>query len=381
MATYGWRQAVPVKRALFDEGHRFGFFQAVRLLESLYPERTAPGEGMEPEREVVRFKSRVGLDFPASEIDTIRESANGEPAEMSVSVLGLAGALGPLPASVTETLLDRSAHRDHALGDFLDLFNHRLLSLFYRARKKHRPACDQKSPDQGRVARCLFALVGLGTPALRDRLAAADRSLLPYAGLLMPHPRSMVGLERLLADYLGVPVEVVPFRGRWLEIEEEDRTRLGRTGPFGGGSNNRLGEGAVLGGRFWDQSAAFEIRLGPLGLAQLLDLLPVGRGYAVMTDLARFYVDDQYEVDVRLACRGDEVPELRLGGAGDVRLGWSARLDRPGTGASEPRLGSAGGARLGWTTWLRGTGRTEEESSMEKTAESVVLREASWART
>lgn len=366
MATYGWRKAVAVKRALFDEGHGFGFFQAVRLLEAIYPDRVPPGEGLEPEREVVRFKSRVGLDFPASEVDRVREPRRDEPAEMEVSILGLAGVQGPLPATVTQTVIERSFHKDHAFRDFLDLFNHRLLSLLYRARKKHRPALDRRSPDEGRVARCLFALIGLGEPGLRGRTAAPDRMLLSYVGLLLPHPRSMVGLERMLQDALGVPVAVVPFRGRWLELEPEDRTRLGRPGR---GTNHALGVDAVLGSRTWDQAAAFEVRLGPLAAAELLDLLPVGRGYRMLRALARFYVDDRYDVDVRLSCRPGEVPELRLGRAGDTRLGWSLRLDREGGGGAHPRLGHAGGARLGWTTWLGGAGAGEPAS--------VLLREAS----
>ncbi|HEX6200815.1 MAG TPA: type VI secretion system baseplate subunit TssG [Thermoanaerobaculia bacterium] len=368
-----------MKRALFDEGHRFGFFQAVRLLEAIYPDRTGPAEGMEPEREVVRFRTRVGFDFPASEVDEVRPGRDGEPVEMTVSVLGLAGVQGPLPPPFVEELLSHSTRGDDALRDFLDLFNHRLLSLYYRARKKHRPACSHQPPDEGRVARCLLALIGLGTPALRDRGAVPDRSLIRYAGLLTPHPRSMVGLERMLADHFGVPVEIVPFRGRWLDIEEEDRTRIGRSDPTwrptrlapragGGGNNNRLGQGAVLGSRFWDQTAAFEIRMGPLGIQQLLDFLPVGGAHRALLDLARFYVDDQYEIDVRLSCRADEVPELRLGGAGDVRLGWSARLGGERV-PSVPRLGHTGGARLGWTTWL---GKPEPASP---TAPSVLLRE------
>lgn len=381
LATYGWRKTVPVKRALLEEGHRFGFFQAVRLLEAIYPERTGPAEGMEPEREVVRFRSRIGFDFPASEVDEVRAGKEGEPVEMTVSVLGLAGIQGPLPPPFVEELLHRSTRGDDALRDFLDLFNHRLLSLYYRARKKHRPACAHEPPDEGRVARCLLALIGLGTPALRDRGAVPDRSLIRYAGLLTPHPRSMVGLERMLADHFGVPVEIVPFRGRWLDIEEEDRTRIGGAGPTrlaprgtGRGNNNRLGQGAVLGSRFWDQTAAFEIRLGPLGIQELLDFLPVGGAHRALLDLARFYVDDQYEIDVRLSCRTDEVPELVLGGAGDVRLGWSARLDGERV-PSVPRLGHTGGARLGWTTWL---GKPEPiHPTAQATAPSVLLREAS----
>ena len=44
MASYGWRQSRSVAEGLWEEGHRFSFLQAVRLLESLYPERTAPAK-------------------------------------------------------------------------------------------------------------------------------------------------------------------------------------------------------------------------------------------------------------------------------------------------------------------------------------------------
>lgn len=363
MATYGWRQTAPVRRALFDEGHRFGFFQAVRLLETLYPDRVPPGEGIEPEREVVRFSSRVGLDFPAAEVDEIREPEGDGPARMSVNVMGLAGVLGPLPASVTELVLDRLAHRDTALRDFLDLFNHRLLSLLYRGRKKYRPALDRRSPDAGRVARCLFAFLGLGIPPLRDRLTVPDRSLLPFAGLFMASSRSMRGLELLLRETFGVEAEVVPFRGRWIHLEEEDWTRLGAGGA---GRNQALGGGAVLGRRVWDQGTGFEVRLGPLSAAQLFDFLPTGEGHRAVSGLVRFYVDDRLEPRLRLVCRPGVMPELRLGGAGDSRLGWSLRL----TGAAEegvaptPRLAAAGGARLGWTSWLGTPGAGGDEVSV-----------------
>ncbi|HEV7923260.1 MAG TPA: type VI secretion system baseplate subunit TssG, partial [Thermoanaerobaculia bacterium] len=64
MATYGWRQDRAVADGLFEEGHRFTFLQAVRLLEELFPDRTPPAEGVDPRRELVRFRHRVRLDYP-----------------------------------------------------------------------------------------------------------------------------------------------------------------------------------------------------------------------------------------------------------------------------------------------------------------------------
>ena len=90
---------------------------------------------------------------------------------MTVNIMSLAGVLVPLPAWVSERDIERSTRGDGALADFLDLFNHRLLSLLYRAQKKYRPALDSRPPDRGRVANVLYSLIGLGTPhPVRDRI-------------------------------------------------------------------------------------------------------------------------------------------------------------------------------------------------------------------
>ena len=348
MATYGWRKSRSVAEGLREEGHRFSFFQAVRLLEAMQPDRHAVGESMEPAREAVRFSSRVRLDFPATEVDQVELPPNSRsPAKLRANVMGIAGVLGPLPPPFTELVLERNSAKDHALADFLDLFNHRLLSIFYRARKKFRPSLTRRPPDQGPVARTLFSLIGLGTSGLRERIRVPDRSLLPFTGLLAGRTRSMVGLERVVQGHFGIPATVMPFQGAWLEIDSTERTRIGRRG-----ANHQLGESVVLGSRVWDQSAGFELRLSHLGQRQLVDLLPTGAGYKTLCSLVRFYVGEELDFRLRLSVNPEDVPELRLGQAGDGLLGWSARLT--GEGGNQPRLGSAGGGRLGWTTWLGG---------------------------
>ncbi|MEK7855705.1 MAG: type VI secretion system baseplate subunit TssG, partial [Acidobacteriota bacterium] len=71
----------PLNQVLADEPYRFEFFQAVRLLEKVYPEKRAVGRNAMPHEEVVRFRSRISLDFPASEIHEIREIFNEQTEE------------------------------------------------------------------------------------------------------------------------------------------------------------------------------------------------------------------------------------------------------------------------------------------------------------
>src|ERR1041384_5523440 len=120
MAPFGWKTNRSVEEWLYAEPYRFDFFQAVRILELLHPDAVSAGQGSEPEKEAVRFRSRVGLDFPASEVQEISRPARpGEPSGMTINFLGVAGAFGPLTHSDTELLMERIRAKDYTMRDFL----------------------------------------------------------------------------------------------------------------------------------------------------------------------------------------------------------------------------------------------------------------------
>jgi type VI secretion system protein ImpH len=319
----------PLEEILFEEGYRFDFFQAVRVLERLYPNRQPVGRDANPAREVVRFRSHVSLNFPPSAIYEIVPAEDGSgPAQMTVAFMGLTGLLGVLPRHYTELLLERARHKDQALRDFLDLFNHRLISLFYRAWEKYRfPVAYERAVSAGqgddRFSLYLFDLLGMGTKGLRGRLEVADEALLFYAGLLAQHPRSASALEGLLTDYFGVPVRVGQFIGQWLPLSEASRSRLGPRE-----ANNALGISAVAGSNVWDQQAKFRLRLGPLTFAEFCRFLPPGGAFRPLVGLAHFYAGEECDFDVQLVLKAAEVPACRLGETGNhaPRLGWSTWL-------------------------------------------------------
>src|SRR5688500_10313825 len=74
----------------------FDFFQAVRTLERLRPDRSSPGHFADPNQEVVRFTVNPSISFPPSEIHTLDMPDDG-PARMSVNFFGLTGPQGVLP--------------------------------------------------------------------------------------------------------------------------------------------------------------------------------------------------------------------------------------------------------------------------------------------
>jgi type VI secretion system protein ImpH len=335
MATHGWGKDSPVIDWLGDEGYAFDFYQAVRLLEIAYPQKRGVGETSDPEHEVVRFHSAVSLAFPASDIEQVQlPERSEEQAEVIVNFLGLAGSSGPLPLAYTELLIERLWHKDTALRDFLDIFNHRLVSLMYRTRKIHRIGLDVRSPERSAFARFLFSIIGLGTPGLRGRLDVKDRALLHYAGILSHQPRSMSGLEIFLGDHFGVPVHGHQLRGRWLHLADDQLTRIGLDGR-----NQRLGESVVLGSRFWEQNGKFDLHLGPMSYDRFLEFLPSGPAFTSLCTLTRFYAGEELEFSFVLRLEPEAVPQLTLSRSEGSRLGWTSWLKSGKSSGGEFQIG------------------------------------------
>lgn len=314
MATDGRRTAPAVEDELFEEGYRFDFFQAVRLL------------ALRRSGTPVRFRASVDMGFPPADVVRVeRPRHEGEPPELTAAFLGLAGALGPLPRPFAQQVVDRARAGDTAQRDFLDTFHHRLLALLYRVRQARRVGLELGRPETHEVARYLRALLGLEGEAMRRCLGRSDRWLLRYAGLLSRRPCSLVALEALLSDFFGVQVRSQPLRGAWRSVDEELWTRLGPTGR-----NQRLGQGALLGTRFWNPKAGIRLVLGPLRWSRFLGLLPGRRGFTALRALTRFALGPGLRIEVELRVDTDEVP-APLSARGGVRLGWTSwLLQRPG---------------------------------------------------
>jgi type VI secretion system protein ImpH len=298
-----WGSGASAQDRLFAEGGRFSFYQAVRVLSILRAGASPAAHGSVP----VRFRSRMSFDFPGDDIEEVSPAGADEPLpQMLVNFLGLAGAHGPLPVVYTEQLL-RS--RNSAVRDFLDIFNQRLILLLYRVHEMHHPELTAGSPDQGLTANHLYAFFGLGRDpdsAARSRLWVPDRALLHYSGLLAHRPHSASGLERLLADYFQVDVAIEEFVGAWLDLTEDQWTRIG----VREGCNHGLGDGAILGRRVWDQHARVIIRLGLLDLDTFERFLPDRVAYKPLQDLTRFYLGDEVDFSFELVLRAAEVPSV-----------------------------------------------------------------------
>jgi type VI secretion system protein ImpH len=296
------------------------FFQAVRLVEALKPGRDRVGGFGDPEREAVRFAVRPSLAFPTGDVESIAVPAGDRPAELSVNFMGLTGAAGVLPRYYTQQVAERVAARDTALRDFLDIFHHRILSLFYRAWRKLRPQANYGTSDD-RLTAHLRDLIGLGTAGLAARLPIADDALLNYVALLAPRQRSAAALRQLVADYFRVPASVDELVGGWYAAAPGTQCALGADD-----ASSRLGLGALVGDELWDPQGRARVRLGPLTRAQYDRFLPGGDAHAPLRALLRFFGGDEVDFEVQLVLARAHVRGLSLGGDGGAPLGWGSWL-------------------------------------------------------
>jgi type VI secretion system protein ImpH len=270
-------------------------------------------------------EARLSMAFPPSAVHFVeRNGASGPPAHMTVAFFGLTGVQGVLPLCYTEWLVARRAAKDNTLAAFFDLFNHRLVSLFYRAWEKHHPAVlyelgaiRNQQPDP--FTHYLYDLIGMGTAGLRGRMLVRDESLLRYAGLIRQQPLSASALRGILRDYFSLPVEIEQCIGDWYELEDSDRCYLDPESP-----RNQLGEAAFLGTEIWNQQGLFRIRLGPLSFQRFLEFLPNGGSMARLVELTTYLAGQAMAFDVQVLLQAEEVPYARLSDEGQdaPRLGW-----------------------------------------------------------
>lgn len=304
----------------------FRFFQTVRLLHGLDQDRQPIGHFAPPQEEVARFSAPPALAFPPSELRGLL-TEDGRPTHIEANFFGLNTVNGPMSRASTALLLERERARDNSTAAFLDLFNHRALSLFFRAWRRYRFALHLESNrTEDSLVERLYDLVGLGTPGLRNRMSIPDTAAIFYAGLLSRQVRSAESLEQILHGYFGVSVSVQQFTGTWERLSPDQQTHLREGQSFA----ECLGQGTVVGDEVWNPEGALTIRLGPMPIHRYQDFLPGGHGQRELEAWLQFFSRRAFRFVVQLVLRRDDVPEVHLT-----------------TDTQAPRN------RLGYETWLK----------------------------
>jgi type VI secretion system protein ImpH len=307
-----------VRAMMRDEIFRFEFFQAVRLLERMETDRKPVGYFVPPASEAIRFASLASLSFPPSQLYSLDREDGGR-LRLVVQFMGLCASITILPNAYTEYLLLQIRNKDLAMRDFFDIFNHRMISLFYRGWEKYRFFVGVEASHADGLSPRLMDFLGLGTTGLQDRNEIPDRALIAYSGLLGRHTKSPGSLKQILEDYFEVPVTIEQFAGTWRSLPPGNRTIFG--GP--NRASQQLGLGAVVGDEVWEHHGRIRIRIGPLDFDDYRSFLPGPGAYNDLKAWVRYFSSGQFEAEVQLILKRNDVPQCALGlrGREESRLG------------------------------------------------------------
>lgn len=309
--------------AVREEPWSHDFFALMRRIDSLRPDMPRTGEAARPQQEALRLAQPPELDFAPAALSRL-ELRGDAPPRLSVRFFGLLGPHGPMPLHFTEYLRERIHHHgDAAAAHFLDLFHHRMLSLFYRAWAQAQPTVHGDRPRDDRFIAWLGAVAGL--PAHTGGLPRT--AVASHAGLLASRSRHPEALCKVLRHYFGVPVTLQPHVGQWLAVEADDRSRLGfahNRAERSRAPGAALGRSANAGSRVWDRQYRVRVRLGPLTLAQHESFLPAGDAWRPLNDWLALLVPPQVQWELELSLRDDARPPPALGRR--MRLGVTSWL-------------------------------------------------------
>lgn len=318
----------PVTDQLLEKLYAVGFCQLLRCLQS----ETASRIGLERDLSKQHVQLSVELDphFPTNELSSWTPSSTGSRPILAVQFFGLYGSTGALPHHYTQLIVERIRDKDHTFREFLDIFNHRLLCLFYRAWEKYAfPVAFETARRVGAedpTTMALWGIIGNRLPASRHRLSLNDDTLLYYGGIFAASGRPTAqSLRAMVQDFTGIATEVKPLVGQWLVLQLEDRTRIGSP-PRGASLGNRLGIDTIVGERIWDVESRLCVMLGPVTWEHFNKYLPDQRASQILSDLVRRYLGPQWDVDLCVIPRRDQVRGARLAPSFGPRLGWNTWL-------------------------------------------------------
>jgi type VI secretion system protein ImpH len=299
---------------LLSEPWRFDLLGTLRRFEREHPQKPRVGDAATLSDEYVILSQDPYLEFPASTLEGAVREESGR-VRLIARFLGMFGPQGALPLTTTEEAYSWLLERDDAFPRFCDIFQRRLLALFYRAWADPRPIAQNDRPGADRFIAYIGSMIGIGSPPYRGADSISDFAKMEYAGLIAPRAKSASRLRGLIAGLFGVKVEIDEFVGSWLSFEKEERTQLGA-------KQSRLGSDCIVGSSMFSVNDKFRIRIFVKDIEQYQRFLPGAELAQQVHDAVFLYIGEEFDWDMELAIPAGEITPVRVGlGA---KLGWTS---------------------------------------------------------
>ncbi len=301
---------------------RYCFWQAVRILRQT-ESRKDSCVSMKVSDEKILFTGNPRMSYAKCDIESVaREEVDALPEwRMAVNFLSLYGTASPLPDHYSEEILYEG--EDAPSRHFLDLFNHRLVSLYYEAWQKYRYFVQFQYDAMDLLSQRMYSLGGLSVS--RSNLDIIDwQRLLNVLGMFTLANPSAGALTGVLKAYFNLhDIYVEEWVPSYLEIAPEQRARLGQ-------ANCRLAGDFSLGQRVQDITGKFLVHLRDLTLVQFLEFSPGGPQYGALRALITLMLRTPLQFDISINLGQEAVSPMTLAADCRQELGKNIWLGQPG---------------------------------------------------
>lgn len=308
-------------------------YRFCQLLERAVPGSAPLGSSASPADDPVRFKPHRGLAFAASELHSLEYPPGhpARPATVRTWLLGLYGVDSPLPSDYVEDIA-QGVEGHEALEAFLDIFNHRIFTQFYRIWRKYSYPASFEAGGRDATSRCLLGLVGLGIPGTASHIATPVSRFLALLGVMRLPTRNAEGvgaLVDLLAPGTGVAVQA----HQPLPMRLVPAPSLSQAHPV------ILGDGIPIGGEGLDVNSQILVQLFTDDRAQARGWLPGQPLHSDLLVLLRVYLGWRCSARLQLHLPLRCLP-LPIIGAPGLLLGMTAVLGLSDHAARHPEHAS-----------------------------------------
>lgn len=284
---------------------RTHFYRFCQLLERSQPDAPALGSTSTISNDPVRFRPHPGMGFPAGEFKRLElPEVDGEPATARVTFMGLYGITSPLPSACIDDIAQRREGVE-AMSDFLDIFNHRLITQFYRIWRKYSWPASFQAGGKDKTSRYLLSLAGLGIQGCAESIAMPISRFLALPGMMRLPTRTgdgILAIVRLLAPDTGA--EIIPHDPA--RIAQKNMLTMSTSQPVS------LEHRPVMGRYAIDVNHQVHLRLTTDNAQEAMSWLPGASLHADLHVLLAVYLGAKLDVRITLTLARELLPDALL---------------------------------------------------------------------
>ena len=319
MASDNRQQAADLN-SLLKNAQQYDFHQLVRMLARV---------DTPIKKNTLRYTSNASLSMQSTQVaslilNKIADSPSDE-LLLNVNFFGLIGPSGVMPPFYSSLVIQQLRKHDNALKNFFDMFHDRLLELYHEVWSRSLLFMQAERPYFGKFelsntfTKVLKGLVGQGTAHLDNRMHFSDDVFIRYAGIIATNSCSASMIHSVLADFLQVPVEIVQYVPTWINISDDEQSRLSTSSSQN--TYNNLGETVLIGSKVLNFQNHFRVRIGPLHFTEYHHYLPTAIKFKQLGELLRYLVGVTLHFSIQLILLAAEVPMCVISTRSPLSLG------------------------------------------------------------